>query len=154
MTALGAFSAGDVLTAADLNAIGTWTSWTPTFYGLDASTVSNATIDFQYARLNDLVFMIGSFTFGATVNVTGEIGFTTAVDCSLTNPVVGYAGDAGTGLKNLFAWIDTGFSPSRIRLWTMQTNVTYGILVGTSATVPQTWATGDLFRITAIGKVA
>ena len=154
MATLGTFVSGQVLTAAELNDIGTWTSWTPTISGLDASTVSDATIDFQYARLNDLIFMIGSFTFGATVNVTGEIMLTTAVDCSATNPVLAYATDAGTGLKNLFAWIDTGYTPSRVRLWTMQTNVTYGILVGTSATVPQTWATGDNFRVTAVGRVA
>ncbi len=55
MTALGDFSAGDVLTAADLNAIGEWQTYTP---ALEASTTdpTYTTADGLYYELNEIVF--------------------------------------------------------------------------------------------------
>ena len=61
MTALGDFSAGDVLTAADLNAIGTWTSFTTTLEAAttDPSVTTSAGI---YYEMNEIV--IARVTYG------------------------------------------------------------------------------------------
>jgi len=67
MTALGDFSSGDVLTAADLNGIATWTSFTPTWTNL---TVGNGTYDWSlYSQVNDIVFFSIRFTLGSTSSV-------------------------------------------------------------------------------------
>ena len=63
MTALGDFSSGDVLTAADLNAIGTWTTFTPSWNNL---TVGNATQDWSYCIINDFMVVTGTIVFGST----------------------------------------------------------------------------------------
>lgn len=51
----GTWSAGDILTAADLNAIGTWTSYTPVVAqnGTRTITVNYA----QYCQINKLCFV-------------------------------------------------------------------------------------------------
>ena len=47
------FDSGDVLTAANLNAIGDWTAWTPTWTNL---TIGNGTVTAVYAEVNEIVF--------------------------------------------------------------------------------------------------
>lgn len=64
MAALGDFSSGDVLTAADLNAIGDWVDYTP---ALEASTTdpTYTSADGLYYELNEIVFVrwiISGFT--------------------------------------------------------------------------------------------
>ena len=72
MTALGDFSPGDVLTASDLNAIGTWTTYTPTWTGTGgATTLGNGTLVGYYTQLNDLVFVRLRLTWGSTTAATG-----------------------------------------------------------------------------------
>ena len=66
MTALGDFSAGDVLTAADLNAIGEATSFTPS-WGVSSGTLNfgpfNAGV---YWKINEMTFMQVSTGFDAS----------------------------------------------------------------------------------------
>jgi len=56
MTALGDFSAGDVLTAANLNAIGTWTTFTPTLK-FGSNTITPGVQDGRYIILNELIIV-------------------------------------------------------------------------------------------------
>jgi len=70
MTALGAFSSGDVLTAADLNAIGTWTTYAPVLeqvvtFGLTVSST-------RYARLNEIVFYQGHIRVSSGTGSAGN----------------------------------------------------------------------------------
>lgn len=70
MTALGDFSSGDVLTAADLNAIGTWTDYTPS---VTAQTGTPTTTSFEYAKytqINNLVI----YTFRLVITTAGTAG--------------------------------------------------------------------------------
>lgn len=56
MTALGDFSSGDVLTAADLNAIGTWQDYTPTWTAtVSDPDVGAGSLNGRYCQINDLV---------------------------------------------------------------------------------------------------
>lgn len=76
MATLGTFTAGQVLTAAELNAIGTWTAFTPT---LTASTTNptlgtGSTRAGSYCQLNELVIYIAYIRFG-TSGVSAGSGF-------------------------------------------------------------------------------
>ncbi len=60
----GTWQPGDVLTAADLNAIGTWTSYTPT---LTQSVARTATVDYaEYAQINKMIAANVSLTCTTT----------------------------------------------------------------------------------------
>jgi hypothetical protein len=62
------FTAGQVLTAAELNTFGNLTSYTPTFTNV---TVGNGTLDFKYSVLNNICIVEGTFTLGSTSAVGG-----------------------------------------------------------------------------------
>ena len=68
MTALGAFSPGDVLTAADLNAIATTsTTYTPTWTSTGTQpSLGNGTLTGRYIKINKLVWVQILFIFGST----------------------------------------------------------------------------------------
>jgi hypothetical protein len=54
-TQLGDYTAGQILTAADLNAIATWTTFTPSFTGVTLGTGASNTG--QYCRVNNILFI-------------------------------------------------------------------------------------------------
>jgi hypothetical protein len=72
MATLGNFTAA-VLTAAELNAIGTWTTWTPTWSGI---TVGNGTTVARYSQINKVVHCRVQFTLGSTSSIAGPVTFT------------------------------------------------------------------------------
>jgi hypothetical protein len=80
MATLGNFTAA-TLTAAELNAIGTWTTWTPTWTNL---SVGNGTVTARYAQINKVVHLRLSLTFGSTTSVSGNVTFTLPVTASST----------------------------------------------------------------------
>jgi len=61
MTALGDFTSGDVLTAADLNAIGTWSDWTANFRSQTGTYTSADTQYARYTKINDIVIASAFF---------------------------------------------------------------------------------------------
>lgn len=90
----GTWVAGDILTAADLNAIGVWTDYTPT---LKQNGTRTATVNYaKYMQINKFCFV----TVDLSVTQTGSA----ANDISVTLPFnsSGYAGGGqtviGTGL--------------------------------------------------------
>jgi len=74
MTALGAFSSGDVLTAADLNAIGEWTTFTPTLK-FSSNTITPGFVDARYIVLNELI-IVSVRAFNLTYSGSGNLSLT------------------------------------------------------------------------------
>ena len=71
------FSSGDILTAANLNAIGAWTAYTPTYGGITlGSGGAAATSTAKYAEVNGIVFLSGSLTFGSGTSISGNVSIT------------------------------------------------------------------------------
>jgi len=148
MTALGDFSAGDVLTAADLNAIGTWTSYTPT------TTNFTATFnDTEYLQINDWVHFRGAV--GLTSNPTA--GMYISVPVAASEPTFNWtrysstvgAHDASTG-----TWY-----PGNYVSFSDANTITFANAAITSqfnATVPFTWtaADGDFIQFSMIYRAA
>jgi hypothetical protein len=88
----GTWSAGDILTASDLNAIGVWTAYTPT---LEQDGVRTATINYaEYCQINQLVFC----NVDLTCTTTGSAGNAVIV----TLPVNGAAANSGVGSGQFF----------------------------------------------------
>ncbi len=75
------FSAGAILTAAELNSIGDWTAYTPTWTEL---TVGNATQDFKYAEVNGIVVVSGRLVWGSTTAITGNVRVSVPVTAANT----------------------------------------------------------------------
>lgn len=141
MATLGNFTAA-VLTAAELNAIGTWTNFDPTWTNL---TVGNGTAVGRYCVINKVVFVNIELTFGSTTSVSGNVGVaaptgTPARVCSLS---VSYE-DSGT--RYYVASAVNISTTSRFEL--LHTESGNSGLV--NATNPFTWATGDDIVISGV----
>jgi hypothetical protein len=153
MATLGTFTAGQVLTAAELNAIGTWTTYTPTFTNL---TVGNGTVAFAYTRINKLVHVNGTFTLGSTSSVGNNPIFTLPVTRHTTaNELIGIGllGDSGTG--NYMA-MPFGTS-TNIDCYLFRADHTVGSTVlegGITATSPMTWTTNDFIYVNLTYRAA
>lgn len=147
------FTAGQVLTAAQMNGIGETVSFTPSWTGL---TPGNGTVTFAtYVRIQNLVFVQVQFVLGSTSAVTGNISFaapTTAVSSPSQNQlgVVQFA-DVSTGIGYVGYVSMNGTS---IQLIPINASGTYATLTNASATVPFTWATGDVIVMSSTYRAA
>lgn len=87
MPGLGTWSAGDILTAADLNAIGAWTSYTPT---VTQNGTRTATINYakycvfnKFCVVNVDIEITNAGTAGNILTVSAPINLNTTVTRSL-----------------------------------------------------------------------
>ncbi len=143
MTALGDFSPGDVLTAADLNAIGAYTAYTPSSTG--GLTLGNGTIQTSYAKINDFVHTYGYIILGTTSSVAPF------VDIAL--PVTNATGTFESPTGNALFWDRSGFvwkgatlsvGNTLVRIVAEQVDSNKIRYADLSATLPFTWASTDV----------
>jgi hypothetical protein len=142
MTALGDFSAGDVLLASDLNAIGAYTAYTPSSTG--GLTLGNGTIQTFYTRINDFVHTYGSINLGSTSSVANFVDIALPV----TNATSTFESPTGNALfwdNGGFIWKGATISvgTTTVRLIAELSSGTHTRYSDLSATVPFTWATSD-----------
>ena len=142
MTALGDFSSGDVLTAADLNAIGTWEDYTPTFTNI---TVGNGTLNASFCQINKFVAYTIELVFGSTTSVTGS-GVIVTLPVTASNTY--QAGNGGQVTCEDASSSDYWgtlfrFSTTAVGVLVGNTASTYLRLTSLSGSVPFTWASGD-----------
>jgi hypothetical protein len=153
------FDPGDVLTAAEMNAIGNnldaiggaWTAYTPTWTNL---TVGNATQDSRYIAAGRLVIVNLKITLGSTssVGTIPEFSLPENLDGSYTT------GDTIGDLRLFDTSADGVFWAKALprtaltgaRPFVDQVNGTYNAPGVITATVPFTWATGDAISGTLI----
>ena len=150
MTALGDFSSGDVLTAADLNAIGTWTAFTPSWNNL---TVGNGTQDFAYCLINNVMLLNGSLTLGTTSVMGSNPSFNLPASKTVQRPAIAgvVARDSGVATRLFYAVPSAGSTTIAFNYWTPAGTVINAS--GVSATSPWTWANGDYIRISIVMEV-
>lgn len=92
MATLGTFTSGQVLTAAELNAIGTWTTYTPVV--TQGSTITNgANTIGQYIELNELVIVQVYFKPGSA-GIATQIKLSTPTNISTATPALSQYGSA------------------------------------------------------------
>ena len=154
------FSSGQVLTAAQFNSIGNWTSYTPTWGNITlGSGGAAATSSAKYAEVNGVVFISGSLTFGSGTSITGNV--------SMTLPVT--ANDLNTAANGvLFTYLDASTtvhyegrarrnSTSAVYAYVYYAASTYVSLVDISDNTkpfPATWTTGDVISFTGVYEAA
>lgn len=97
MATLGTFVAGQVLTAAELNAIADATAWTPTWSGSTGGTPTVITNRATYFVINDVAFaIVNAFRASAgTATGTLRLSLPTGLDVVANNRLV------GSGKENL-----------------------------------------------------
>lgn len=149
MATLGTFTAGQVLTAAELNAIGTWTAFTPSWENL---TVGNGTQDFYYAQINDVLHIVGRLTFGSTTAITGGfIRFASPVG-NLNAEWIGQTilRDEGTASRAGIC-VTSG---NNVIIQYFSVSGTFVNIANVNATAPHTWATTDHIRVSLTARLA
>ena len=141
------FSSGAVLTAAQLNQIGDYESWTPTLTNI---TLGNGTVNAHYAQVNEFVHFEIEFEMGSTTSLSStSMGFSlpVAYGGDLTFPVVGSGWTRPAGSTIFPATVVLGSGVSKIVPYFYQ-NVTYVQSVSVRSTLPQTWtSSGVLYMI-------
>jgi len=136
------FTSGQVLTAAQLNSISDAVAFTPTWTA--GLTVGNATENWYYYEINDLVVITGATVFGSTTALSANpamtLPVTAASDALNTSIGKGSSHDAGTAQYPNF-WILT--STTSVTCFHMAAGGSYVTTGSANATTPFTWTTND-----------
>jgi hypothetical protein len=138
------FTAGQVLTAAQLNGIGEATvAYTPTLGGI---TIGNGTVAAYYTRVNKIVYGSVYITLGSTSAITTTVTFSLPVTASANSAGLlignGYYFDASTSetyLGQSFRSNTTTCTP-----FCSVSSGTYLVRSVINATVPVAFAVNDL----------
>ena len=156
MTALGDFSAGDVLTAADLNAIGTWQSYTPvltatvTSPNLGTSPIQTG----QYCQINDFCVAQIFLAFGSSSSAgTGEYRISLPVEASPASNInanMGWGWIYDANLTNAYSVITDRASSTTCRMYLSSPVGSIGVQNAN----PFAWTTSDQMRITLVYRTA
>ena len=137
------FSAGDVLTAANMNSIGEWTAFTPTWFNI---TIGNATQKAYYAVVNEIVHVAGEFIFGSTTSFTGSIGFESPV--AVNGTVLGNFTGVGQVIVNGNQFGMAQRFGDYLYFYSLNAGTATGAanMPNMNATSPKTFTTGDDIR--------
>jgi len=137
------FTAGQVLTAAQMNSIGEeGVSWTPTYTGL---TIGNATVVAKYVRVNKLIFGYVKLTLGSTSVITGTVQISTPVTLSssqvniMSGSVIYFDSSGGSAFTGATVVSSTTFLEPNI----FAVAGTYATRTVINAAVPVVFGTGD-----------
>lgn len=122
--------------------LGTWTSYTPTFYNM---TLGNGTIAFKYAQIGKIVHVNGVITFGSTTTLSGGV-FDWTLPVASALPSLHLVG------QNIYYKTSLHFGVSIIISGNQTVRSITQIVSGSnvvnqeiSATTPFTWASGSTF---------
>jgi hypothetical protein len=146
MATFGTFTAGQVLTAAELNALGTWTAFTPSWTNL---TVGNGTQSAFYSVINKILFVRVRFTLGSTSAVgtnTQLLLPNSYVADNNSQVAVGTSLAEDTGSASFFGF-NYLISSTGIRPIVGRSDGTFLLGNFFTATVPHTWANTDRFTM-------
>lgn len=140
------FASGDVLTAAELNDIGEWVAFTPSW---DNLTVGNAVQSFYYAQVNGVLFIQGRITFGSTTAISGSyIRFSSPVG-DINNQWVGNAQMRNDGVATRLGCTIASGNNVLIQYVTTSLN-----MANVTATAPFTFGENDWIRLTLTARLS
>ena len=139
MAEFGTFTSGSVLTAAELNAAGAWTSFTPSWTNL---TVGNGVVSAAYSKFNKILFVRVYFDFGSTSSLTGVLQMT--LPASLTQntssqETIGLASISKTGFFPTPGIVSV-ISSTAVQIQTWLSSGTYPSVRNVEPGIPVTFA--------------
>lgn len=149
-TYLGQYTAGQILTADDMNDIATWTTFTPSFTGITLGTGSSNTG--QYCQLNEILFIRTRTVLGTGGSFTNPVLTVPASKVATGSPTMSIYNSMNAVLVDIL--VNT--YPLQVRLDSTTTLSFYAQTAsGTyltsntavSATVPFTSAVNDVLEI-------
>lgn len=109
MAAFGTFTAGQVLTAAELNAAGTWADYTPSW--TQSATITKTVNWARYSQFNKLVFVSIKMTASSAGTANNVIKIGLPVAASSNNFLMGTAVWSSSGAtptsRGLYVFYDT-----------------------------------------------
>jgi len=146
------FTAGQVLTAAQMNGIGeAGTTFTPTWTGY---TRGNGTTVAYYVRVNKMVYVYVEETLGSTSSMGSAPTMTlpiTAARLQAVSPSRNRIDDTGA---NVYWGTTVPISTTQVVVYADLVSGTYTAFAGITATVPMTWANTDKFAIAFVYEAA
>jgi hypothetical protein len=141
MAEFGTFTSGSVLTAAELNAAGAWTSFTPSWVNL---TPGNGVVSAAYSKFNKILFVRVKLTWGTTTSCTDPVRMT--LPASLTQDTnqdgVGWANYSDTGVAGYNGYCAV-ISSTQIGLLVNNSSSTYVAGNNVNNTRPHTFGNTD-----------
>ena len=143
MANFGTFTASTALLAADLNKIGgAWTTYTPTYTGI---TVGNGTVASSYVRIGRTVVYSYRLTLGSTTTIGTDPKVSIPTASATGNEIDGTSVMMydSSGPTRYFGHLYSA-SSTTIGLVADTASGTYSTGTAISASIPMTWATGDL----------
>jgi hypothetical protein len=152
MATLGTFTAGQILTAAELNAISTFTPFTPTWTNLTVGTGGNALNEGQFTIVNKIMYfrlrtVLGTSGFSvatATLTVPDGQSLEVSPDTFQIPSIMVAFGDPGVAN---YLGIATKVTATSIGFNAINAAGTYATTVPIGATVPFTWGAGDRIEV-------
>ena len=152
-TELGSFTAGQVLTATDLNDIATWTSYTPAFAG--GVTVGNGTWSAAYNIVNKILFFQGTFTLGSTSAITGAVTLTLPDSRTLASnsEILGNTRfNVGSSPVEYYGAVNES-SSTAVLIFVYDASATYLKRASLSSTIPGTWVSTNTMSISYCARI-
>lgn len=137
--------------------LGTYQAYTPTF---GVISIGDGTLAAQYCRVNNFVHAFGSLTFGSTTTIA--VNATMTLPVNTVNTENGAVGSILGGVTYYDAsafltyrgTIDGRNAASNCAFWVNNTSATYETATSPTASIPFTWATGDIIRWNIFYKAA
>ena len=153
------FAPGDILNAAEMNAIGEnldaiggeWTLFTPTFTNLTVGTGGSASNIGHYINAGKLYVVrfrvvLGSSGASVGTNPTMTLPNSSTLAAASQNPshALGNVAFTDEGTNTFFGLVAPDVSTTTaVRFRLFRADTTYVSVAQASATVPMTWASGD-----------
>jgi hypothetical protein len=137
------FASGDVLTAAELNAIGEWSDFTPTFYNVTLG--ASGTVVGKYAEVNNLVFYNAAFFLNGTGSVTGTVqmavpnGLSAYGGTTYATSHNGWVRPTGATIYHCMGFTGASSSGDRVFWYNYVTSGTYSNASSVTGSLPATW---------------
>ncbi len=153
MATFGTFTSGQVLTAAELNAAGVWTSFTPSWVNL---TPGNGVVSAAYSQFNKILFVRVKLTWGTTTSCTDPVRMT--LPASLTQDtgsqeVLGFGQYTDTGVAS-YVGQAYAVSSTVIGLGVMNSSGTYTAANNVNNTRPHTFGNTDIMSFEFTTRLA
>ena len=144
MASFGTYVAGQILTAAELNATGVWTAFTPNYTNL---TTGNGTSVGQYTIINKMLWIQTAFTLGSTSAVGDPVSMTIPNSLTMATTIgttVGHAvfNDAGVAT---YTGIVQVISTTKVQPFVTNVSATYATLNSLNGTRPFASFSGDQY---------